>query len=223
MDRLVEISGLGKSYRMKGGEVQVLKDLDIGVERGEYVAIMGASGSGKSTLLHILGGLDRHTRGSYRFAGRDMQALSDARLSAIRASEVGFIFQSFNLIPQLSVYENVELPFFYGPDPGTATNARIEDALSRVGLSHRLRHRPAELSGGEMQRVAIARAIVMSPSLVLADEPTGSLDSATGEQILSIMQQLNDAGATVLLVTHNVDVANRAQRQLVLKDGRFVA
>lgn len=223
MERLVEISGLGKSYPMKGGEVQVLKDLDIEVGRGEYVAIMGASGSGKSTLLHILGGLDRHTRGTYRFAGRDMQALNDAQLSAIRAREVGFVFQSFNLIPQLSVYENVELPFFYSPEIGTAAEDRIVQALAKVGLSHRLRHRPSELSGGEMQRVAIARAIVMSPSLVLADEPTGSLDSVTGDQILGIMQEFNDAGATVLLVTHNLEVAKRAQRQLVLKDGRFVA
>jgi putative ABC transport system ATP-binding protein len=184
---------------------------------------MGASGSGKSTLLHILGGLDRYTRGTYRFAGRDMQALSDAQLSAIRASEVGFIFQSFNLIPQLSVYENVELPFFYGPEIPPAASERVMEALSKVGLSHRLRHRPSELSGGEMQRVAIARAIVMSPRLVLADEPTGSLDSVTGEQILAIMQELNNAGATVLLVTHNFEVARRARRQLVLKDGRFVS
>jgi putative ABC transport system ATP-binding protein len=223
MEQLVEIAGLGKSYPMTGREVQVLRDLDMEVQHGEFVAIMGASGSGKSTLLHILGGLDRHTRGTYRFAGRDMQALSDARLSAIRAGEVGFIFQSFNLIPQLSVYENVELPFFYGAEIPLAADERITDALSRVGLSHRLRHRPSELSGGEMQRVAIARAIVMSPRLILADEPTGSLDSATGEQILAIMEELNTAGATVLLVTHNFEVAKRARRHLVLKDGRFVS
>jgi len=223
MERLVEITGLGKSYAMAGGAIEVLGDLDMEVQRGEFVAIMGASGSGKSTLLHILGGLDRHTRGTYRFAGRDMQALNDVKLSAIRASEVGFIFQSFNLIPQLSVYENVELPFFYAADVSPTASERIAEALAKVGLSHRLRHKPAELSGGEMQRVAIARAIVMSPRLVLADEPTGSLDSATGEQILSIMQELNTAGATVLLVTHNLEVARRAGRQLVLKDGRFVA
>jgi len=223
MERLVEISGLGKSYPMTGGAVQVLRELDMEVQRGEFVAIMGASGSGKSTLLHILGGLDRQTSGTYRFAGRDMHALSDARLSAIRASEVGFIFQSFNLIPQLSVYENVELPFFYGPAISAVADECIVEALAKVGLSHRLRHRPSELSGGEMQRVAIARAIVMSPRLVLADEPTGSLDSATGEQILAIMQELNNSGATVLLVTHNVEVARRAQRQLVLRDGRFVS
>ena len=223
MERLVEIAGLGKSYPMTGCEVQVLRELDMEVQRGEFVAIMGASGSGKSTLLHILGGLDRHTSGSYRFAGREMTALDDTQLSAIRASEVGFIFQSFNLVPQLSVYENVELPFFYGPEIPPDAGERIIEALSKVGLSHRLRHRPAELSGGEMQRVAIARAIVTSPRLILADEPTGSIDSATGEQILTIVEGLNEAGATVLLVTHNFEVAKRAGRQLALKDGRFVS
>ncbi len=223
MERLVEIDGLGKTYAMTGHEVHVLRELDLEVRRGEFVAIMGASGSGKSTLLHILGGLDRHTRGNYRFAGRDMTSLDDDELSAIRAREVGFIFQSFNLVPQLSVYENVELPFFYGPEISADADARIMAALSKVGLSHRLRHRPAELSGGEMQRVAIARAFVTSPHLILADEPTGSLDSATGEQILTLIEGLNAAGATVVLVTHNVEVAKRAKRQLVLKDGRFVS
>jgi len=223
MQQLVEIAGLGKSYSMTGREVPVLSELDLQVQPGEFVAIMGASGSGKSTLLHILGGLDRHSRGSYRFAGRDMNALNDAQLSAIRANEVGFIFQSFNLVPQLSVYENVELPFFYAPETPADADQRIVGALSKVGLSHRLRHRPSELSGGEMQRVAIARAIVTSPRLILADEPTGSLDSATGEQILAILEGLNEAGTAVLLVTHNVEVAKRARRQLVLKDGRFVA
>src|ERR1700675_5037022 len=157
MERLVEIDGLGKTYAMTGHEVHVLRELDLEVRRGEFVAIMGASGSGKSTLLHILGGLDRHTRGSYRFAGRDMTSLDDAQLSAIRAREVGFIFQSFNLVPQLSVYENVELPFVYAPEIPADADDRINAALSKVGLLHRLRHRPAELSGGEMQRVAIAR------------------------------------------------------------------
>jgi ABC-type lipoprotein export system ATPase subunit len=223
MARLVEISGLGKSYFLKDREISVLKDLDMDVQAGEFVAIMGASGSGKSTLLHILGGLDRPTRGAYRFAGRDMKTLDDAQLGAIRASEVGFVFQNFNLVPQFSVYENVELPFFYGPELPSAGGDRIRAALSKVGLSHRVEHRPSELSGGEMQRVAIARAIVMAPRLILADEPTGSLDSVTGEQILGIIESLNQEGAAVLLVTHNVEVARRAHRQLTLKDGRFIS
>ena len=223
MERLVEIAGLGKSYSMTGREVQILRELDMEVQHGEFVAIMGASGSGKSTLLHILGGLDRHTCGSYRFADCDMKTLNDAQLSAIRAREVGFIFQSFNLVPQLTVYENVELPFFYGQAIPADAGERIIGALSKVGLSHRLRHKPSELSGGEMQRVAIARAIVTSPRLILADEPTGSLDSATGDQILTIVEGLNKAGATVLLVTHNFEIAKRARRQMLLKDGRFVS
>ena len=223
MDGLIDIAGLGKSYSMMEHEVRVLEDLDMKVQPGEFVAITGASGSGKSTLLHILGGLDRHTSGDYRFAGCDMKTLDDTQLSAIRASEIGFIFQNFNLVQQLSVYENVELPFFYGPEIPSDAGARILAALSKVGLSHRLNHRPSELSGGEMQRVAIARAIVTSPRLILADEPTGSLDAATGEQILAIIGSLNQAGAAVLVVTHNAEVAKRTARQLVLKDGRFVS
>jgi putative ABC transport system ATP-binding protein len=223
MAGLIEIAGLGKSYPMKEREVRVLQDLDMEVQHGEFVAITGASGSGKSTLLHILGGLDRHTSGDFRFAGCDMKDLDDTELSAIRSREIGFVFQNFNLVQQLSVYENVELPFFYRPEIPSDAEELILTALSRVGLSHRLRHRPSELSGGEMQRVAIARAIVTSPRLLLADEPTGSLDAATGEQILETIERFNEAGVAVLLVTHNLEIAGRAKRQLVLRDGRFVS
>lgn len=223
MEPLVDVAGLSKSYRMGARELAVLHDLNMQVERGEFVAIMGASGSGKSTLLHILGCLDRQSAGRYCFAGRDMGAMDDARLSHFRSSEVGFVFQSFNLVPQLSVFENVELPFFYAAQIPADGQQRTTDALAQVGLTHRLRHRPAELSGGEMQRVAIARAIVTSPSLLLADEPTGNLDSATGEQILDILTRLHAAGATLVVVTHDPDVARRAQRRMLLRDGRFVS
>ena len=223
---IVETRSLAKSFALGGREVPVLHGIDFGIERGEFVAVTGASGSGKSTLLHILGGLDRPSAGSYRFDGRDMSALDDDERSRLRASHIGFVFQAFHLLPQLSVLENVALPFRYAPagarDARDARD-RAAAALAGVGLSHRLAHRPAELSGGEMQRAAIARAIVGEPELVLADEPTGNLDSATGTQILDVLCALNEAGTTLVLVTHDADVAARAGRRLHLKDGRFDA
>ncbi len=223
MGHLIEISNLTKSYRIGGQNLTILHGLDMEVGRGEFTAIMGASGSGKSTLLHILGCLDRQTSGRYSFAGHEMKNWSDTQISEFRGSQIGFIFQNFNLLPQLSVYENVALPFLYSSQPHADTGELVTSALLQVGLTHRLQHRPAELSGGEMQRVAIARAIVTGPSLILADEPTGSLDSATGKEILAILQRLNDAGTAVILVTHDAGVAHQARRQLMLKDGRFVA
>ncbi len=219
--RLVEISGVTKTYRKGGREIIVLRNLTLLVNQGEYVAIMGASGSGKSTLLHILGCLDRPTTGRYLFNGREMSMLSDLHLSHVRACDIGFIFQSFYLLPQLSVFENVELPFLYAPRPPENIREQITMALAQVGLSDRHEHRPSELSGGEMQRVAIARALVARPKLILADEPTGSLDSVTGKEILVLLQQLNEAGTTILVVTHDLDVARRAERTLILKDGSF--
>ena len=201
----------------------MLHALDLAVGRGDFVAVTGASGSGKSTLLHILGGLDRPSEGSYRFDGRDMSALDDDERSRLRASHIGFVFQSFHLLPQLSVLENVALPFLYAPAGARDARERAAAALAKVGLSHRLAHRPSELSGGEMQRAAIARAIVVDPELVLADEPTGNLDSTTGAQILDVLAALNDAGTTLVLVTHDHDVAARARRRMHLKDGRFDA
>jgi putative ABC transport system ATP-binding protein len=218
---IVETSKLSKSFHLGVRDVPVLHGLDLAVDRGDFVAVTGASGSGKSTLLHILGGLDRPSAGTYRFDGREMSALDDDERSRLRASHIGFVFQSFHLLPQLSVLENVALPFLYAPDGARDARDRAAAALAKVGLSHRLAHRPAELSGGEMQRAAIARAIVVDPELVLADEPTGNLDSATGAQILDVLCALNDAGATLVLVTHDLDVAARAQRRMHLRDGRF--
>ena len=212
---------MAKSYRRGAQELRILRDLDFKVERGEFAAIMGASGSGKSTLLNILGCLDRHSSGRYSFDGHDMSGLDDAALSLFRSREVGFVFQGFNLVSQFSVLENVELPFLYAPNYCTDMRARCIDALERVGLAARQQHLPSELSGGEMQRVASARAIVMLPRLILADEPTGNLDSATGGQILDILEDLNRNGATVLVVTHDASIAARTQRQLRLEDGHF--
>jgi putative ABC transport system ATP-binding protein len=221
MAALISVERMKKSYSRGAQQLEILCDLNFQVERGEFSAIMGASGSGKSTLLNILGCLDRHTAGRYLFDGRDMSGLDDKALSQFRSREVGFVFQGFNLVPQFSVLENVELPFLYAPDYSTDMRARCIEALARVGLAARLQHLPSELSGGEMQRVAIARAIVMLPRLILADEPTGNLDSATGGQILDILEELNRNGATVLVVTHDAGIAARAQRQLRLEDGRF--
>ena len=221
MAALISVERMAKSYRRGAQELEILCDLDFEVERGEFAAIMGASGSGKSTLLNILGCLDRHSSGRYIFDGQDMSGLDDDALSLVRSREVGFIFQGFNLVPQFSVLENVELPFLYASDYCTDMRARCIEALGRVGLAARLQHLPSELSGGEMQRVAIARAIVMQPRLILADEPTGNLDSATGGQILEFLEELNRNGTTVLVVTHDASIAARAHRQLRLEDGRF--
>jgi putative ABC transport system ATP-binding protein len=221
MGALIEVERMAKSYRRGAQELRILRDLDFKVERGEFAAIMGASGSGKSTLLNILGCLDRHSSGRYSFDGHDMSGLDDAALSLFRSREVGFVFQGFNLVSQFSVLENVELPFLYAPNYCTDMRARCIDALERVGLAARQQHLPSELSGGEMQRVASARAIVMLPRLILADEPTGNLDSATGGQILDILEDLNRNGATVLVVTHDASIAARTQRQLRLEDGHF--
>jgi putative ABC transport system ATP-binding protein len=183
---------------------------------------MGASGSGKSTLLYILGCLDRPTNGTYFLDGQDVSHTTDRELSHIRANRIGFIFQTFNLLPQLNIYENVEVPFLYGSFDGEEIEERVIRAIRQVGLLNRLKHRPSELSGGEMQRVAIARAICMEPVLILADEPTGNLDSQTGLDILKIFEELHDHGATILMVTHAREVATFAGRKLTLRDGQFI-
>jgi putative ABC transport system ATP-binding protein len=218
---LIEIRGLPKLYRMGTSIVHALDGVDLTIERGEFVAITGASGSGKSTMMHLLGCLDRPTAGTYRLDGRDVSDLSDYELAAVRNKQIGFVFQTFNLINRTSAAENVAVPLFYARR--TNTRAPATRALERVGLTDRAQHNPNELSGGERQRVAIARAIVNDPALLLADEPTGNLDSRTGEQIMEIFRSLNAQGVTIVMVTHEPDIALQAQRIVQMRDGKVVS
>jgi len=217
---VVDLRDASKVYARGGGSVVALDGVSVAIHEGEKVAIMGPSGSGKSTLLSILGCLDRPTRGEYRLFGDEVSALSDDRLSRVRNERIGFVFQSFHLIPQLTVLENVETPLVYGPVPQADWRARALECLERVGLLARSDHRPAELSGGEAQRVAVARALVTSPRMLLADEPTGNLDSHTGEEIADLLDALHREGRTVVIVTHNEALGRRAPRTLHLRDGR---
>ncbi|MHC4956797.1 MAG: ABC transporter ATP-binding protein [Planctomycetota bacterium] len=204
---------------MGEARLDVLKGLDIDVKQGEFVAIMGPSGSGKSTLMNILGCLDRPTGGEYWLEGEDVARLNDARLSEIRNERIGFIFQSFNLIPQLTVLENVEVPLFYSDMAIGSREARCIELLAAVKMDHRLKHKPPQLSGGERQRVAIARALVNNPALILADEPTGNLDQKTGQEVLELLENLHDEGRTIVMITHDADVALRAERIIRIVDG----
>ena len=217
---IVEARGLTREYEMGAGRVVALADVELDVTAGEYVAIMGPSGSGKSTLLHLLGCLDRPTRGVYRLGGEDVAGLPDRALSRIRGTRIGFVFQTFNLAPQLTVMENVAMPFLY-QNGARDVERRVAEAVERVGLADRAAHRPPELSGGERQRAAIARALVVEPLLILADEPTGNLDSATGARILDLFGELNAQGTTLLVATHDPEVAARCRRTLRLADGRW--
>jgi putative ABC transport system ATP-binding protein len=216
----IELEHVAKVYPRGAGEVAALVDVSLRVEKGESVAVMGPSGSGKSTLLSILGCLDRPTRGRYTLDGMAVSGLGDQDLSRTRNRHIGFVFQSFHLIPQLTVLENVETPLLYGPTPVGEWRERARRCLHRVGLSHRADHRPTELSGGEAQRAAIARALVCEPALLLADEPTGNLDSATGEDIAGLLAELHGEGRTLVVVTHNEALARRARRMVRLRDGR---
>jgi putative ABC transport system ATP-binding protein len=214
---------MSKSYQMGHGIVTALRHVDLQVKRGESLSIMGPSGSGKSTFMHLLGCLDRPTTGSYFLDGRDVSTLDDKALSLIRAKQIGFVFQSFNLIPQLTVLENVGVPFLYQQEKDQKNLENIHNAIKRVGLSHRLHHLPKQLSGGEMQRVAIARALAIDPVLILADEPTGNLDHATGSSILQLFQELNAQGVTLMIVTHDEQVSQHFQRLIRMKDGAVVS
>ncbi|MDD2201448.1 MAG: ABC transporter ATP-binding protein [Firmicutes bacterium] len=216
---MVEIESLYKSYSNGLNVTEVLHDVSLGISAGEFVSIMGPSGSGKSTLMNIIGCLDRFDRGSYHLEGLDIAEASDNRLAEIRNMHVGFVFQSFNLLPQYNAVENVELPLLYADETPRAARQKAGELLEFLGLGHRLNHKPCQLSGGEKQRVAIARAVVNSPSLVLADEPTGSLDSKTGSEVLEMFRKLNEAGKTVILVTHSREIAEEAQRIVHIKDG----
>ena len=218
---LVHLTKIFKSYPIGPLTVSVLKNVDLIVNRGEFVAVMGPSGSGKSTLLYILGCLDRPDSGSYILEGSNMLDATDSELSRTRAHHIGFVFQTFNLIHSLDVFENVELPFLYSAEKNGDFRSRIEKAIEQVGLTDRITHKPYQLSGGEMQRAAIARAVAVDPKLILADEPTGNLDSGTGHEILRLFQALNDRGATIVMVTHDENVAAYARRVIILNDGSF--
>jgi len=220
---LAQLIGLTKTYHM-GADVVVeaLRGVDLAIEEGEYIAIMGASGSGKSTLLNLLGCLDRPTRGQYLLGGENVSNLSDAELSAVRGRCIGFVFQSFNLIPQLSALDNIEVPLFYQGVPRHERRRRGRDLAERVGLGDRARHKPMELSGGEQQRVAIARALANDPLILLADEPTGNLDSRTGAEILALFDQLAERGRTLIVVTHDLSIGQRTHRIVRMADGRVV-
>lgn len=216
---LIEISNLTKKYIMGEMEVPALIDINLQIKKNEYVAIMGPSGSGKSTLMNILGCLDTPTTGHYFFNGTDVSTLDDDSLSAMRNKEIGFIFQNFNLLPRLSSLQNVELPLIYSGVPAHERKERALLALEKVGLSSRVGHKPTELSGGQKQRVAIARALVTSPGILLADEPTGALDSKTGEDIMKLFHDLHQEGNTIILITHEQEIANYADRNIYIKDG----
>lgn len=213
------VEDLRKDYVLKGETVRALRGVTFEVADGEYMAVMGPSGSGKSTLLNLLGCLDRPTAGSYYLGDRNVARFSDDQLSEVRAGNIGFVFQSYNLIPQLTVVENIEVPLYYLGRLNTANRRRCRQLAALVGLGDRLNHRPAELSGGQQQRVAIARSLANDPFFVLADEPTGNLDSSTADEVLALFQQLNDRGKTIILVTHENEVAARVRRVLRLRDG----
>jgi len=220
LERVAQLSHISKVYGSGDTEVRALDDLSLIVESGDYLAVMGSSGSGKSTAMNIIGCLDRPTSGSYLLSGTPVQDLSDDELADLRNRRLGFVFQQFHLLPNMSAMDNVMLPMVYAGLPARQRQERGREALERVGLGHRLENRPNELSGGQQQRVAIARAIINQPALLLADEPTGALDSHTTQEVLAIFDQLHDQGMTVVMVTHEDDVAARAGRIVHFRDGR---
>ncbi len=220
---LIELRGVTRVYSTGRLEVPALRGVDVDVWPGEFVAIIGHSGSGKTTLMNIIGCLDRPTDGTYRIAGEDVSSFDDDGLARIRSRTIGFVFQNYNLLPRTSALENVATPLLY---QGVGRRERLERAkapLERLGLGDRLTHEPSELSGGQQQRVAIARALVTEPALILADEPTGNLDTASGEEVMAILHELNDEGRTIVLITHEAEVAAKAQRQIHVRDGMIVS
>ena len=220
---MIEIEDLKKVYVMGDEEVGALAGANLSITRGEYVAVIGPSGSGKSTLMNILGGLDRPTSGAYRFEGEEVGDFGDNALADFRRRRIGFVFQSFQLLPRLTAQQNVELPMVYGGVPGPERRARAAELLDRVGLGARKGHRPTQLSGGQQQRVAIARSLANRPDLLLADEPTGALDTHTSEEILKLFGELNADGLTLVIVTHDPDVAGEARRRVAFRDGLIVS
>lgn len=222
MTELIETRNLVKEYVMGSNHVFALRGVSITIAQGDFVAIMGASGSGKSTFMNLLGCLDTPSSGHYLLAGQNVSALSSDQLAAIRNQRIGFVFQQFNLLPRTSAQDNVELPLLYSPLQATERRARATTRLTEVGLEQRLDHHPAQLSGGQQQRVAIARALVNNPALILADEPTGALDSKTSVEIMALMQKLNQQGMTIVLVTHEEEIAEFATRIITFRDGHVV-
>ena len=219
---IITVDKVNKTYKNGSLELQVLKNISFKVQKGEFLAIMGSSGSGKSTMMNILACLDSQYEGTYILDGIDISKLTENQLSEIRNKKIGFIFQSFNLLPRLSALENVELPLVYSSVPKAERHKRAAELLEMVGLKDRMHHKPNELSGGQRQRVAIARALVNDPSIILADEPTGNLDSKSEEEIIEILQELNRTGKTIVIVTHEPNIGDIVQRKIVFKDGEII-
>jgi putative ABC transport system ATP-binding protein len=219
---MIELNNITKTYRMGEVDITVLTAVSLSVQQGELIAIMGPSGSGKSTIMNILGCLDRPTSGSYRFENREISDMTDDELASIRNVKIGFVFQTFNLLPRFSALKNVEVPLIYSGVPARLRKERAMPLLQQVGLAERMYHKPTELSGGQQQRVAIARALVNHPPLLLADEPTGNLDSRSGEEVLNILTGLNQQGVTIIIVTHDQNVATRCKRIVNVKDGQII-
>jgi putative ABC transport system ATP-binding protein len=220
---IIEMTDVRKTYATGALEVEALRGVSLRIGQGEYVAVAGPSGSGKSTLMHIIGCLDLPTSGDYVLAGGRVTELAETHLADIRNRRIGFVFQQFNLLPSMTACRNVELPLAYAGVPQAQRRARAEEALSKVGLSDRLRHRPGELSGGQQQRVAVARALVTDPALILADEPTGNLDSTASADVLALFDELHAMGRTIVLITHEADVARRAERTVLMRDGQLAS
>ncbi len=220
---MIRMHGLNKVYRTADVETTALNNVNLEIEKGEFIAIMGPSGCGKSTLLNVLGMLDTPSTGSYDFLGNDVAGRGEKALAAIRKQHIGFIFQSFNLIDELTVAENVQLPLLYQKIPTAERDRRVQEVLERVNIAHRADHRPQQLSGGQQQRVAVARAVVTNPELILADEPTGNLDTKNGEEVLALLQQLNQDGTTIVMVTHDPGHADHASRVVNMLDGRILS